>query len=273
MKYFWSLFFVVWPIVAVVACVISPAYDLWLPPRHLGVEGSSEISVNPLGREIDGLFYLILWITAAVFILTQIVLAWVLISGSKRDTENRKAAFLHGDMRLEVLWTVIPGAILMFLAFDQLDVWANFRVVETFPAEAREQPLAEIEAYQFGWQVRYPEAGKVLSRTAEPTDFYDNDRLYVPVGKPVLIWLRTRDVQHSFFVPQFRIKQDALPGQAIPVWFQADEPGEFEFLCAELCGWGHYKMGGMIIAQEPEAHAASMEEVARMNRNDGVDQP
>lgn len=269
MRYFWSAFFIIWPVVAIVACAMSPSLDVWLPPQALTGE-APEASVNPLGREIDGLFYMILWITGIVFLLTQAGLAWVLFRGGRRD---RKATFIHGNTRLEVLWTVIPGLILLFIAFDQLDVWANFRVVETFPESALERPLAEIEAHQFGWRIRYPEPGAVLTPKPQPGDIYDNDRLYIPVGKPVLIWLRTRDVQHSFFIPQFRIKQDALPGQVIPVWFQADEAGDYEFLCAELCGWGHYKMGGMIFAQEPAKHRSALQALAKQNNNDGVPEP
>ena len=270
MKYFWVFFFVAWPLVAVAACAVSPALDMWLPPRQLSDATTNVTSVNPLGREIDGLFYMILWITGIVFVLTQIGLAWVLFQGARR---NRRAAFIHGNTRLEVLWTVIPGAVLLFIAFDQLDVWAKFRVVEAFPQAALERPLAEIEAHQFGWRIRYPENGELLTEAPRPGDVYDHDRLYIPVGKPVLIWLSTRDVQHSFFIPQFRIKQDALPGQMIPVWFQADEPGEYEFLCAELCGWGHYKMGGMIIAEDTEEHAASLQALTRHNQDDGVTAP
>lgn len=271
MKYFWSFFFLAWPIAAVVFCAIAPSLDLWLPPRHLTPGATTDVtSVNPLGREIDSLFYMILWITGIVFVLTQGALAWVLFSGERRAKRDRPARFVHGNNRLELIWTIVPGLILLFIAYDQLDVWTRFRVVNAFPKQALAAPLAEIEAHQFGWKIRYPAGNDTLEREPQPSDLYDHDRLYIPVGEPVLIWLSTRDVIHSFFVPQFRIKQDALPGQMIPIWFQADEPGRYQFLCAELCGWGHYDMGGMIIAQKPKQHAASMKALAAMNHDDGV---
>jgi cytochrome c oxidase subunit 2 len=68
----------------------------------------------------------------------------------------------------------------------------------------------------------------------------------VPVGEPVRFQLRSRDVIHSFFVPYLRIKQDAMPGMSIPVWFQAEKEGSYDLVCAELCGWGHYKMAGRL---------------------------
>lgn len=265
MKHFWPAFFVLWPVAAVAACLASPAMGMWFPKNP----GGGYASVNPLGREIDGLFWIILIITGLVFLGTQFALAWVLFRGAARP-QDRPAAFVHGNTRLEVLWTVIPGAILLYISFDQLDVWADFRVVEAFPERAVRQPLAEIEARQFGWQVRYAAPGETLSPDPKPTDVYDNDRLYVPAGQPVLVWLRTRDVQHSFFIPHFRVKQDLLPGQVIPMWFQADEKGEYEFLCAELCGWGHYKMGGIVIAEGPADHDASLTRLAQSQNDDGV---
>lgn len=269
MKYFWVAFFIAWPIVAVAACLASPAAGLWFPPQELGLAGSTFQSPSPIGRDIDRLFYVILWITGIAFVGTQIALAWVLFRGAVHPAD-KPAVFNHGNVKAEVIWTVIPGVILMFIAYDQLDVWTRFRVTSAFPETARERPLAEIEARQFGWQIRYAAPGEILSREPRPNDLYDNDRLFVPVGRPVQIWLSSRDIQHSFFIPQFRIKQDALPGKMIPVWFQVDEPGKYEFLCAELCGWGHYKMGGIVVAEEPAAFDARMAELAAQNYDDGV---
>jgi len=264
-KHFWPAFFLFWPIAAVAACFAAPSMGMWFPEGPSG----EYASVNPLGREIDGLFWLITVVTGIVFLGTQFGLAWVLFRGATRP-KNKPAAFMHGNTRLEVIWTVIPGLILLYISFDQLDVWADFRVIEAFPERAIERPLAEIEARQFGWQIRYAAPGRTLSPEPTAGDVYDNDRLYVPAGQPVLVWLRTRDVQHSFFIPHFRIKQDLLPGQVIPMWFQADEEGDYEFVCAELCGWGHYKMGGLVIARSPAEHGASLAALARGQSDDGV---
>src|SRR5262249_48161074 len=78
-----------------------------------------------------------------------------------------------------------------------------------------------------------------------------NDLHFVK-NKPALIYLKTSDVLHSFYLPQLRIKQDAVPGLTIPVWFDADEAGPYELVCAELCGWGHYKMRGRVTVHETE---------------------
>ena len=260
MKYVWCILFAVWPLLAVAACVVAPGFGLWFPE---GADGSTE-SINPLGREIDGLFHIILSICTAVFVLTQAALVWALLKGSGRG----RAKYVHGNFKLEVIWTLIPAVLLVFIAFYQMDVWASFRVKDSFPAGLT--PVAEVTGRMYEWRIRYPAPGKPLRDVPQPDDLYTVNRLLVPSGEPVSIQLRSEDVQHSFSLPQFRIKQDALPGQVIPVWFLADGPGNYTLLCQELCGWGHYKMGGEVEALPPDGHAARMEALAAAQSSDGV---
>ena len=201
------------------------------------------------------------------FIGTQIALVFVLWKGSKVDDE--RAWFSHGSHNLEVIWTIVPAGILLFIALYQMDVWAEFRVVSNFPQEARKAPVAEVMARQFEWRIRYPEPGRILQIQAQPTDMYAVNELIVPAAKPVMIYLKTQDVQHSFFLPELRVKQDAVPGQIIPVWFEASKPGEYDLVCAELCGWGHYKMGARVIALPEEEFEAAMEQLEIEQTDDG----
>ena len=203
--------------------------------------------MSPIGREIDGLFYLILGIVTLTFIGTQYTLGWVLWKGATAD-DGQKARFSHGSHSLELIWTIVPGVILVFIALYQMDVWARFRVQDRFPQEARSTPLVEVTARQFEWRFRYPAPGKTLQNTPQPDDLYTVNEMHVPAGRPVLFSLRSGDLQHSFFAPQLRIKQDAVPDRLIPVWVEIPAPGEYELLCAELCGWGHYKMRAIIHA-------------------------
>src|SRR4029077_6351686 len=142
-----------------------------------------------------------------------------------------------------------PAGILLFIALYQMDVWAQFRVKTLFDQNALANPVAEVSARQFEWRIRYPAPGKVLQDTPQPDDLYTVNDLHVPTGKPVVIRLRSEDVLHAFYLPHLRVKQDAVPGLVIPVWFQCDKSGTFDLVCAELCGWGHYKMRGQLSAQ------------------------
>lgn len=200
---------------------------VWLPPVR-----------SSYGGEIDQLFYLIMWMVGFFFVLTEAILVYcIFVYSRKRDT---KSTFTHGNHKLEMVWTAIPAVLLLFIAFAQMGAWASIKFPENFPTG---KPLAEVYASQFDWRIRYPgddgEFG-TMDDIESPFDFV------VPVKEKVLFHLRSRDVIHSFFVPLFRLKQDAMPGMTIPVWFQAEEPGDYDLVCAELCGWGHYKMAGRV---------------------------
>ncbi|MBB03830.1 MAG: cytochrome c oxidase subunit II [Rubinisphaera brasiliensis] len=261
-RLWWLLFFLIWPVLALVISALSPSWN-WAFP------GSGRAD-SPLGMEIDHLFYLILIIITIVFIGTQIGLMYVLWTASKRDP-NKPAWYSHGNQRLEILWTVIPGAVLLFIAFYQMRVWANFRMESAFPEAARTNIVAEVNARQFEWRIRYPAPGKKLERDPQIDDMFGVNVIHVPAGTPVTIQLKTQDVQHSFFLPTLRIKQDAVPGLIIPVWFECSEPGEYPLVCAELCGWGHYKMAGKVVAHPPEEYTLFMEQLHADQMDDGFE--
>lgn len=249
-RIFWCLFFTIWPIVALVACAISPQMN-WGFPENLE-------AATPLGRRIDDLFYLILWIVVIAFIATMLALSYVLWKASKNEDE--KGWFSHGSHNLEMIWTIVPSGILLFIALYQMDVWALYRVrdYDLQPGQSREQTVvAEVTARQFEWRIRYPgpdrtfkdqQAVKDWLARPHKGDLYAVNHLRVPLNRETVIYLKSADVQHAFFVPDLRVKQDALPGQAIDVWFTVNRAGDFDLTCAELCGWGHYKMRGRVTA-------------------------
>lgn len=273
MKYFWCAFFIFWPIVAVAACAVAPAMNWWFPGEP----------ASPLGRQIDGLFYLILIITTAVFIGTHVALGYVLIRGA-RETDER-ALFTHGSHNLEVIWTIVPAGILLFIALYQLDVWAQYRVKSQFPEEAQNAPIAEVTARQFEWRIRYPAPGNDFRDehgrfrqelvdewldNPQPGDLYTVNDLHCPTNRPVLIYLRSGDVQHSIFVPDLRVKQDAVPGLVIPVWWEVEQGKQYPMLCAELCGWGHYKMEAQVWAQSEAEFEDYLQNLHTEQFDDGV---
>jgi cytochrome c oxidase subunit 2 len=128
-----------------------------------------------------------------------------------------------------------------------MGTWASIKFRSAAP---RVPPLAEITARQFQWVIRYPGADRRLNT---PDDVFTESDLHFVKDKQVLIYLKSSDVLHSFYIPILRIKQDAVPGLTIPVWFDSDTAGSFELVCAELCGWGHYKMRGRVTIHENDA--------------------
>jgi len=192
--------------------------------------------VSTYGHEIDSLFYLIYYITAVAFILVTVLMIVFLIK--YREQPGRRALYSHGNTTLEIIWTVIPAAILIVLSFMSVNTWAKIK---------RNPPATDFEikitAKQFNWDVNYP--GPDGKFGTEDDIKFDND-LHVPVNKIVRLHLGASDVIHSFFIPNLRFKQDLVPGRTIVGWFEATKPGKYELPCAELCGFGHSGMKGWL---------------------------
>jgi cytochrome c oxidase subunit 2 len=207
---------------------------------------------------IDGIFNLILWITGIVFFAVEITL--LVFVFKYRARPGGKATYTHGSNRLEVIWTIIPALILVFLAVMSQDSWAYIR--NHFPASGT---VIDITAEQFAWNIRYPGPDGKLD-TAD--DIVTLNQLHFPVDKPALINLHSKDVIHSFFLPEFRIKQDVVPGMTTRVWVQAKHTGHWEIACAELCGLGHYRMKGYLTVDTPEDFQKWLAETAAENKTE-----
>lgn len=232
---YWSLLFLLVALACTGVFLYAPFDPDWWLLRN----------PSTLGRQVDHLFLIILYITGAVFVGTQLALAWATWSGASRP--GKQAIYSHGSKRLELVWTIIPAGVLVFIALYQMGTWADIKFRS---AQPKVQPLAEVTGRQFQWLVRY--AGPD-GRIGTADDLHAVNDLRMVKGDPVLILLKTQDVIHSFFLPQLRIKQDAVPGLTIPVWFDSDRAGRYELACAELCGWGHYKMRGTVTVYESRA--------------------
>jgi len=203
-------------------------------------------SVSTFGPDIDRIYYLILWITGIVFVGTEALLLWFLFR--YRHTEDRKAEYMHGSTKAEVIWTLTPFLVVLGIAFMSRGVWIDIRDPASIPDDA--MPMI-VSASQFEWNVTYPGPD---GRLETDDDFTTRNELHVPVDRPVRVTLRSEDVLHSFFLPDLRVKQDAVPGKDIPVWFEATRAGEYELACAELCGLGHYRMAATVTVHSAESY-------------------
>jgi cytochrome c oxidase subunit II len=204
--------------------------DWWLPEN-----------VSTFGRDIDWLFHLIYAITGITFIL--VIVAFLAFLFIYRDRPGRRARYTHGSTPLEIAWTVAPTLILVVLTFLSVPAWSRIKM-----SVPQTDLVVQVRAKQFNWEFTYPGPD---GKFGTDDDKHFLDELHVPIGKPVRINLGARDVIHSFFVPQFRFKQDAVPGREIPAWFEVTKAGKYEAPCAELCGFGHSGMKAWIFAHEP----------------------
>lgn len=232
---FWSFLFLLVPVlgVGVFAWAMADGPGMrnhWLPEN-----------INEHGLVIDNLFLFILYLTGAIFIATGVALFWFMW---KYDGTRHKepVKYLHGSHTLEVVWSVIPAATLLFIAIYQMNAWADQKMRP--PAV---KPICEVTGRQFEWRIRYAGQDGIIGVNPETQvcdDVFTVNDLHLPVDEDILINIKAQDVLHSFFLPHVRVKQDVVPGMKQQVWFRPNKEGTYDIVCAELCGWGHYKMRG-----------------------------
>jgi cytochrome c oxidase subunit 2 len=235
------------------------------------------------------------------------------------------SAILHNQHRVELAWTLVPAVILLYIAFAQVGTWAEAKYKSRMPVAEKKDAVvnpegavpvrAEISARQFEWRIRYPgletwrnwqnDPGTAkpweklaYRRQPQQDDVHVVNELHIIKGRPVVVYMSTLDVIHSFNVPHMRVKQDALPGRVIPVWFvptesntaritdketglprwvdgggidakgQPKDVGKvWEIACAELCGWGHYRMIGKVFVHPDAADFEAWLEHAEKENN------
>lgn len=221
----------------------------------------------------DNMFWITMWITGAAFVITHILLFY--FAFKYRYKKDAKALYYPDNHKLEIIWTIVPAIVLTILIMYGLKVWNN--ITDKAPQQAE---VVEIMGAQFAWRVRYPGADNTLGKydyrkidgsNAFGIDLSDKNshddfvprEIHLPKGKPVLLKIRARDVLHSVYMPQFRVKMDAVPGMPTQFWFvptksTADMRAEtgnpdfnYELACAEICGKGHFSMRMIIVVDEP----------------------
>lgn len=305
---------------------IAPIMGWWRPT-----------GISSHAGDVDFLFDIILYITAFFFFLTEGILVYFMWAYTSVDGKRPVAPtaevpglvkplsnLLTSQHHVELAWTLIPAAILIYIAVAQVSTWANIKY------EARKQHTESpdgsaslqvgVSARQFEWRMRYPSVARYKSwqdgkkstdakvkesfqkdydsfgRFPQADDVHVVNELHISQAHQVVVQLTTRDVIHSFNLPNFRVKQDALPGKLIPVWFitkvdadtkkpyecwntvwdeakgryidgidpktgkpAVDASGNpskefiYDIPCAELCGWGHYRMIGRVFVHKDEA--------------------
>jgi cytochrome c oxidase subunit 2 len=322
----WALFFAVNMLAMAALCFAAPAMGWWMPT-----------GLSTHAKDVESLFNVILIITTFFFFLTEallIVFMWKYDSTAKEALRARTLAqastpgeasvatpgppvFLRPLTRMfdtqhkvELAWTIVPAAILLYIAFAQVGAWARIKYQSRIAQLVGDKTPVQIDvsARQFEWRMRYPSAERMrewltvqkdkdasaeqeanidkdmksFARFPQADDVHVVNELHVWQDNPALIHLSTLDVLHSFNLPHFRVKQDALPGKVIPVWFtptlanvvQAkdssgqpiwydaggrDDKGRpldqqliWDIPCAELCGWGHFRMIGRVYVHPSE---------------------
>ncbi|MGF1582134.1 MAG: cytochrome c oxidase subunit II transmembrane domain-containing protein [Gemmataceae bacterium] len=311
----WSLLF---------AAVMAACFGLFLAAPFIPGWWLPE-GVSTHSWDIDFLFYVILFVTGFFFVLTEtllVIFMWQFrertpeeeaeLEASKSETPGPVMSLIKkwipNEQRLELAWTIVPAAILLYIAFAQINTWADIKYQSRMPKLEKELPFpVGVSARQFEWRMRYPSpetwlewqqwqeeakededtkkklnrAFRTFGKTPALSNVHAPNELHVWTTPhehgetkelaredypSFLVHLSTIDVQHNFNIPHFRVKQDALPGKLIPVWFRPkkanvhynpekrewDMDQQWDIACAELCGRWHYHMVGKVFVHEDE---------------------
>jgi len=190
---------------------------------------------STVAPEVDALFLFILGVTGIFAIGIWIVMLYFAVRYRRRSDADRPPE-IHGSLVLELTWTIIP-----FLLMSAMFVWGTkvFFHLNRAPDDAM---TVSVVGKRWMWKLQHPTGQREINE------------LHVPVGRAVKLVITSEDTIHSFFVPAFRIKKDAVPGRYNMAWFRATKTGSYHLFCAEYCGTEHSRMTGRIVVMEPEAY-------------------
>lgn len=219
--------------------------------------------ISTYAGDIDLLFNVILWITLFFFVLTEGLLVYFMLKYRARP--GAKSKHEHGNHALELAWTFIPGLILFCLAVFQTGTWGDVKFKGSMPADDDPNAVVvQVLALQFEWNFRYPGPDREFGTE---DDIIKRGELHVPAGRPIIVKLQTKDVLHSFWLPNVRLKQDLLPGQTIKQWFEIlpreSYPATYSVVCAELCGNLHTTMKGSLVVHDDPGFDAWLTETKK----------
>jgi cytochrome c oxidase subunit 2 len=217
-------------IIALVIGGISVAIALlidWIP-----------LIASEQGERIEGLLWFVIWASVAIFTLVATVLIYSAFAFRAKPGDESDGPPVHGNTKLEIIWTIVPTLLLAVVA-----VWA-YIVLSDNEALASDRVVVNVTAQQFAWEYQYPD-GSV-----------GTGDLHLPVDRQVELRMRARDVIHSFYVKEFHIKQDVVPGITTRLIINPTIEGTYQVICAELCGVGHSVMRSRVIVQSQEEYDA-----------------
>jgi cytochrome c oxidase subunit 2 len=239
----------IWIIVAGLAIIVGGLLISTLTPYILPIAGSAE------AQQVDNLFRFMLAIGGMVFLLVQGVIAYSVIRFRMKKDDRSDGPPIQGNTTLEFVWTVIPAIIVVVITIYAFSVFTSIR------AEKPNEQVVEAVGQRFAWIFNYVVPSDALPAEIDqsriPQDVQDvlttegqvtftSPQIHTWVGQPIHMVMRSEDVNHAFWIPGMRVKQDLLAGRVTDIRFTPIEAGVYRIVCAELCGSGHGDMAGRV---------------------------
>ncbi len=263
--------------------IVLTLVSLWYGQNH-GLLPTAASDEAPL---VDGLFNTMMTVSTGIFLIVECVLIYSVIKYRRRAGDNEDGPPIEGNVPLEILWTAIPAIIVLGISVYSFDVYTNIggfdphgghgspmmeesmrspgaamavtldhvsgnsaTPVQFSDLETTSPPqlIVDVTGLQYAWLFTYPETGVTTGE------------LHLPIGKTVEINMTANDVIHAFWIPEFRMKQDAIPGRQTNLRFTPRKAGDYELICAELCGPYHGAMKTQVVVETQEAFDQWMQE-------------
>ncbi|MGP0128270.1 MAG: cytochrome c oxidase subunit II [cyanobacterium endosymbiont of Rhopalodia musculus] len=254
-------------IITLIVGVVITLISLWYGQHH----GLMPVAASYDATQVDGIFNFMISIAIGLFLLVEGTLVFCLIKFRRRPNDQTDGPPIEGNVPLEIFWTAIPTVIVFILALYSFEVYSNMGGLD--PVISRDTPpqqiamdgnhkqvalgigisanesgeiaplMVKVQGMQYAWVFTYPETG------------ITSGELHVPKNRPVQLTIAATDVLHSFWVPQLRLKQDAIPGRDAMLAFTANREGDYPIVCAELCGAYHGGMRAVLHVEDEETYA------------------
>jgi len=201
-------------------------------------------------ERIDLVFWVTTWISVAIFALVSAIIVYAVVKFRARPDDDSDGAPIHGHTGLEIVWTAVPTVLVVIIGvLSAVVLWRNDRAAE-------DALTVRVTGQQFAWTFEYP-------------DGTTSGRLGLPVDRDVVLDLGAREVIHSFWVPEFGQKQDAVPGIRTRLVITPTKVGTYPVICTELCGAGHALMRSFAIVMEQDEFEAWLEDEAERTASGG----
>ena len=288
-------------ITTLLAGIALTLISLWYGQNH----GLLPIAASDEAAQVDALFNMMMTIATGLFLLVQGVIVVSAIKFRRRKDDETDGPPIHGNIPLEIVWTAIPAVMVLIISIYSFEIYNAMGGLDPMashdhhgpqlaqahkmsPAEANPDkslialdpsqgaiaiglgaspenigkpvPLTvNVMGLQYAWIFTYPETG------------ITSGELHLPVGQEVELRISAQDVLHAFWLPEFRLKQDAIPGRETELRFTPNKAGQYPIVCAELCGAYHGAMGAQLFVQTPEEYQAWLKEQQAVASNDTLD--
>ena len=239
------------------------------------LENWMPINASANGQDIDQLISYVHVLMLVLFVGWGSFYVYTLIRFRAKNNPKANPEGVKSHVSSYIEGAVAVFEVILLIAFS---IPLYSRAVTNLPKES-DAVVVRVIAEQFAWQIQYPGPDGKFGKTdpklvdvqtnplgldkTDPNaldDFFTTNQLHVPTGKPVIVRITSKDVIHSFGLPNFRVKQDAIPGMEVATWFESNKVGTFNIACSQLCGNSHYRMRGFVESQDPQAYATWLSE-------------